>query len=64
MTCDLMSVEQIQREVSRLPEAQPNWKNRAHFFSAAAVMGISERTAKRDWAYARAGLFGAMKQMR
>ena len=31
---------------------------------AAAVMGISERTAKRDWAYARVWLFGAMKKTR
>ena len=31
---------------------------------AAAVMGISERTAKRDWVYARTWLFGEMKKMR
>jgi len=31
---------------------------------AAEVMGISERTAKRDWAYARTWLFGEMKKMR
>lgn len=29
---------------------------------AADVLGISHRTAKRDWAYARAWLFNAMKQ--
>ena len=31
---------------------------------AAQVMGISERTAKRDWAYARAWLFNEMKRLR
>jgi RNA polymerase sigma factor (TIGR02999 family) len=31
---------------------------------AAQVMGISERTAKRDWAYARTWLFGEMKKRR
>ena len=31
---------------------------------AAGVMGISERTAKRDWTYARTWLFGEMKKMR
>ena len=31
---------------------------------AAEVMGISERTAKRDWAYARTWLFGEIKKMR
>jgi RNA polymerase sigma factor (TIGR02999 family) len=30
----------------------------------AGVMGISERTAKRDWVYARAWLFGEMKKLR
>ena len=31
---------------------------------AAEVMGISERTAKRDWTYARTWLFGEMKKSR
>ncbi|HUR57612.1 MAG TPA: ECF-type sigma factor, partial [Opitutaceae bacterium] len=31
---------------------------------AATAMGISDRTAKRDWAYARAWLFNEMKAMR
>ena len=31
---------------------------------AAAAMGISDRTAKRDWAYARAWLFQEMKVLR
>lgn len=31
---------------------------------AAAAMGISDRTAKRDWAYARAWLFNAIREMR
>lgn len=31
---------------------------------AAGVMGISERTAKRDWAYARTWLFTEMQRMR
>ena len=30
---------------------------------AAQVMGIADRTAKRDWAYARAWLFNEMKQL-
>lgn len=30
---------------------------------AAEVMGISDRTAKRDWAYARAWLFNELKQL-
>ena len=33
------------------------------FGEVAAVMGISVSTAKRDWAYARAWLFGEMKKM-
>lgn len=31
---------------------------------AARVLGISERTAKRDWAYARAWLFNEVKRLR
>ncbi len=31
---------------------------------AAAVLGISERTAKRDWAYARAWLFNEVNRLR
>ncbi|MEO7412630.1 MAG: ECF-type sigma factor [Opitutaceae bacterium] len=31
---------------------------------AAEIMGISERTAKRDWAYARTWLFGEMQKSR
>ena len=31
---------------------------------AAEVLGISDRTAKRDWAYARAWLFNEMKRLR
>jgi RNA polymerase sigma factor (TIGR02999 family) len=31
---------------------------------AAAVLGISERTAKREWAYARAWLFNEIKRLR
>jgi DNA-directed RNA polymerase specialized sigma24 family protein len=30
----------------------------------AAVLGITERTAKRDWAYARAWLFNEIKRLR
>ena len=33
------------------------------FDEVAAVMGISVSTAKRDWAYARAWLFGEMKKL-
>jgi RNA polymerase sigma factor (TIGR02999 family) len=32
--------------------------------AAADVMGISERTAKRDWAYARAWLFREIERLR
>ena len=31
---------------------------------AADVLGISHRTAKRDWAYARAWLFNEVKRLR
>jgi DNA-directed RNA polymerase specialized sigma24 family protein len=31
---------------------------------AAEVLGISERTAKRDWAYARAWLLNEVKRLR
>ena len=31
---------------------------------AAAVLGISERTAKRDWTYARAWLFNEVQRLR
>lgn len=36
------------------------WDNRAHFFAAAAL-GISPRTVKRKWTFARAWLYDAVE---
>lgn len=46
-------------------DPERRWEGRAHFFDAAAeataVMGISDRTAKRHWVFARAWLFSELK---
>ena len=52
-----------------LGDGSHSWHDRRHFFAgltfrqAAEVLGLSERTAKRSWAYARAWLFKEIQNL-